>query len=119
MIDTLYIHQLEENADVTFCVDSKALYNICFHTLKLQILIYGNLDHFVSLTMSGVISYFRFSGQLNADLRRLDVNILPFSVSNFFMPGFARLTAHNNLHYRALAVPELIVGWPRILNIRA
>ena len=50
----------------------------------------------------------RFSSQLNADLRKVSVNMFPFPRLNFFMPGFARLTACNSHQYRALTVPELI-----------
>ena len=49
----------------------------------------------------------RFPGQLNADLRKLAVNMVPFPRLHFFMPGFAPLTARGNLKYRAMTVPEL------------
>ena len=43
-----------ENTDETYCIDNEALYDICFRTLKLQTQTYGDLNHLVSLTMSGV-----------------------------------------------------------------
>ena len=49
----------------------------------------------------------RFPGQLNADLRKLAVNMVPFPRLHFFMPGFAPLTARGSQQYRALTVPEL------------
>ena len=57
--------------------------------------------------MSGVTTCLRFPGQLNADLRKLAVNMVPFPRLHFFMPGFAPLTARGNLKYRAMTVPEL------------
>lgn len=57
--------------------------------------------------MSGVTTCLRFPGQLNADLRKLAVNMVPFPRLHFFMPGFAPLTAKGSLQYRALTVPEL------------
>ncbi|XP_077687027.1 tubulin beta-3 chain isoform X4 [Eretmochelys imbricata] len=48
-----------------------------------------------------------FPGQLNADLRKLAVNMVPFPRLHFFMPGFAPLTARGSQQYRALTVPEL------------
>ncbi|KAF2354224.1 Tubulin/FtsZ 2-layer sandwich domain [Trinorchestia longiramus] len=104
---TLSIHQLVENTDETFCIDNEALYDICFRTLKLQNPTYGDLNHLVSLTMSGVTTCLRFPGQLNADLRKLAVNMVPFPRLHFFMPGFAPLTARGSQQYRALTVPEL------------
>uniref|UniRef100_A0A6J0UPE5 Tubulin beta chain n=1 Tax=Pogona vitticeps TaxID=103695 RepID=A0A6J0UPE5_9SAUR len=103
----LSIHQLIENTDETFCIDNEALYDICFRTLKLRSPTYGDLNHLVSLTMSGVTTSLRFPGQLNADLRKLAVNMVPFPRLHFFMPGFAPLTARGSQEYRALSVPEL------------
>merc|ERR1712130_784661 len=104
---TLSVHQLVENTDETFCIDNEALYDICFRTLKLMTPTYGDLNHLVSLTMSGVTTCLRFPGQLNADLRKLAVNMVPFPRLHFFMPGFAPLTSRGSQQYRALTVPEL------------
>lgn len=57
--------------------------------------------------MSGVTTCLRFPGQLNADLRKLAVNMVPFPRLHFFMPGFAPLTAKGSQQYRALTVAEL------------
>ncbi|KAI5636813.1 tubulin/FtsZ family, GTPase domain-containing protein [Phthorimaea operculella] len=105
---TLSVHQLVENTDMTFCIDNEALYNICFRTLRLASPSYGDLNHLISLTMSGVTTCLRFPGQLNADLRKLAVNMVPFPRLHFFMPGFAPLTAKNSFDYRAQSVPELM-----------
>ncbi|XP_074253159.1 tubulin beta chain-like [Saimiri boliviensis] len=104
---TLSVHQLIENADETFCIDNEALYNICSRTLKLTTPTYGDLNHLVSATMSGVTTCLRFPGQLNADLRKLAVNMVPFPRLHFFMPGFAPLTSRGSQQYRALTVAEL------------
>ena len=63
---TLSVHQLVENTDETFSIDNEALYDICFRTLKLATPTYGDLNHLVSLTMSGITTCLRFPGQLNA-----------------------------------------------------
>jgi len=104
---TLSVHQLVENTDETYCIDNEALYDICFRTLKLTTPTYGDLNHLVSATMSGVTTCLRFPGQLNADLRKLAVNMVPFPRLHFFMPGFAPLTSRGSQQYRALTVPEL------------
>jgi tubulin beta len=104
---TLSIHQLVENTDETFCFDNEALYDICFRTLKLTTPTYGDLNHLVSVTMSGVTTCLRFSGQLNADLRKLAVNMVPFPRLHFFMPSFAPLTSRGSQQYRAISVSEL------------
>ncbi|KAG7251681.1 hypothetical protein CRUP_009480 [Coryphaenoides rupestris] len=104
---TLSVHQLLENTDETFCIDNEALYDICFCALKLTTPTYGDLNHLVCMTMSGVTTSLRFPGQLNADLRKLAVNMVPFPRLHFFMPGFAPLTARGSQQYRSLTVPEL------------
>ncbi|XP_056647830.1 tubulin beta-4B chain-like [Diorhabda carinulata] len=104
---TLSVHQLIENTDETFCIDNEALYDIAMHTLKLPSPSYGDLNYLVSLTMSGVTTCLRFPGQLNADLRKLAVNMVPFPRLHFFVPGFAPLTPRNSIKYRALSVSEL------------
>ncbi|XP_068629210.1 tubulin beta chain-like [Battus philenor] len=104
---TLSLNQLIENTDQSFCIDNEALYDICFRTLKLSMPTYGDLNHLVSMMMSGVTTCLRFPGQLNADLRKLAVNMVPFPRLHFFTPGFAPLTSRGSEQYRACTVPEL------------
>ncbi|KAK0708308.1 tubulin beta chain [Rhypophila sp. PSN 637] len=104
---TLSVHQLVENSDETFCIDNEALYDICMRTLKLSNPSYGDLNHLVSAVMSGVTVSLRFPGQLNSDLRKLAVNMVPFPRLHFFMVGFAPLTSRGAHSFRAVSVPEL------------
>ena len=99
--------ELVENADEVMCIDNEALYDICFRTLKLTTPTYGDLNHLVSAGISGVTCCLRFPGQLNSDLRKLAVNLIPFPRLHFFMTGFAPLTSRGSQQYRALTVPEL------------
>ena len=133
---TLSVHQLVENADECMVLDNEALYDICFRTLKLSnptceyykpscfgmihvictltlflfllwFSLVGDLNHLISATMSGVTCCLRFPGQLNSDLRKLAVNLIPFPRLHFFMVGFAPLTSRGSQQYSALTVPEL------------
>jgi len=104
---TLSIHQLVENADEVMVIDNEALYDICFRTLKLTTPTYGDLNHLVSAAMSGITCGLRFPGQLNGDLRKLAVNLIPFPRLHFFMIGFSPLTARSSQTYRSVTVPEL------------
>ena len=81
---TLSMNQLIENAEMTFTIDNEALQNICNYSLKLANPTYADLNHLVSLTMSGITTCLRFPGQLNADLRKLAVNLIPFPRLHFF-----------------------------------
>ncbi|KAF7586084.1 Tubulin beta chain (Beta tubulin) [Aspergillus hancockii] len=104
---TLSVHQLVEHSDETFCIDNEALYDICHRTLKLSSPSYGDLNHLVSAVMSGITVSLRFPGQLNSDLRKLAVNMVPFPRLHFFMVGFAPLTSRGAYSFRAVSVPEL------------
>ncbi|BBG98294.1 tubulin beta 8 [Prunus dulcis] len=77
---------------------------VCFSALTICV---GDLNHLISATMSGVTCCLRFPGQLNSDLRKLAVNLIPFPRLHFFMVGFAPLTSRGSQQYRALTVPEL------------
>lgn len=105
---TLCIQMLIENSDQTHCIDNEALYNICFRNLKLANPTYTDLNRLISLTMSGITSCFRFPGQLNMDLRKLSVNMIPFPRLHFFIPGFAPLMSHYSRSYQKITVRELI-----------
>lgn len=104
---TLSVHQLVENSDETFCIDNEALYDICMKTLKLSQPSYSDLNHLVSSVMSGVTTSLRYPGQLNSDLRKLAVNLVPFPRLHFFMVGYAPLTSIGSKSFRSLTVPEL------------
>ncbi|XP_001606290.1 tubulin beta chain [Nasonia vitripennis] len=103
----LSIQQLVNLTDSTFCIDNQALYEICLRTLELPSPTYTDLNHLVSLTMSGVTTCLRFPGQLNADLRKLAVNMVPFPRLHFFLTGFAPLISRASKIYNGLSVSEL------------
>jgi len=104
---TLSVHQLVENADEVFCIDNEALYDICSRTLKLSTPNYGDLNQLVSAVMSGVTCSLRFPGQLNSDLRKLAVNLIPFPRLHFFLTGFAPLASRSGVGYQSMTVNEL------------
>nr|GEX58626.1 tubulin beta-2 chain [Tanacetum cinerariifolium] len=58
-------------------------------------------------TVSGVTCCLRFPGQLNFDLRKLAVNLVPFSRLHFFMVGFAPLTSRGKLAVNLVPFPRL------------
>jgi len=116
---TLSVHQLIENADEVMCIDNEALYDICFRTLKLNNPNYSELNGLVSHVMSGITCSLRFPGQLNADLRKLAVNLIPFPRLHFFLVGFAPLTSLSSKDYLNLSVLELTQQMFNPLNMMA
>ncbi|KAJ7049124.1 tubulin beta chain [Mycena amicta] len=108
----LSVHQLVENSDETLCIDNEALYNICFRTLKLSTPTYGDLNNLVSVAMSGIMTCLCFPGQLNSDLRKLAVNMVPFPRLHFFM------TAHRPRQrpVTCFAMKEIEEQMPNVQN---
>lgn len=105
---TLSFHQLVENADLSFCLDNEALYDICQRTLRTKDPQYTDLNSIISYAMSGCSTTLRFPGQLNSDLRKLGVNMVPFPRLHFFTCGFTPLVSPGNRAYHNLTVSELV-----------
>ena len=58
--------------------------------------------------MSGVTCCLRFPGQLNADLRKLAVNLIPFPRLHFFMVGAS--------HSHIAGCPPVARRWDAVLG---
>jgi len=83
----LSTHQLLENSDETFIVDNEALMNIQHNLLKKgkKISNFKSMNALVAKVASGVSCPLRFEGSINADLRKLGTNLVPFPRLHFFM----------------------------------
>ncbi|KAJ1999005.1 hypothetical protein GGI04_004761, partial [Coemansia thaxteri] len=103
----LSIHHLIENSDMTFCLDNEALTRICVESLKIKSPVHRDLNSLVAKVMSGVTTSLRFPGQLNADMRKLAVNMVPFPRLHFLLSGLAPLTGMESMSYRQITVPDL------------
>ncbi|XP_069845850.1 tubulin beta-1 chain [Dipodomys merriami] len=102
----LSLRPLMAAADACFCLDNEALHGLCRRALRLAAPRYGDLNGLVSRAMSGVTTSLRFPGQLNADLRKLAVNMVPFPRLHFFAPAVVPLAAPGP-QQPALSVAEL------------
>lgn len=103
----LAINCLLEKADEVMVIDNEALYQICHNTLKNKNPTFRDLNHLVSAAMSGTTCCLRFPGQVNSDLRKLGVNLIPFPRLHFFQIGYAPLQAPDSTMYRKASVAEL------------
>ena len=57
--------------------------------------------------MGGLTTCLRFPGQLNSDLRKLVVNMVPFPRLHFFIPGLAPLVSEGNESFGKYDVAEI------------
>jgi tubulin beta len=103
----LSIHPLVEVADGVFCADNYSLGAICFKTLGLTKPTHSNFNHLFSMFMAGTTCSIRFPGKLNADLRKVLTNIVPFWRLHYFVCSFAPLIARDAKPFRLITVAEL------------
>merc|ERR1711964_36611 len=103
----LATHQLLENADQVFVIDNEALYSISVNLLKEDHPTYSFLNYLISQVQMGCTCSIRFSGQLNGDLRKLGVNLIPFPRLHFFNTAQAPLLSSKNTGYTKLFIQEL------------
>jgi len=106
----LSIHQLVDNADMTFCIDNEALYDICTRTLKVPSPEFSDLNLVIARVMCGVSTSLRFPGQLNGDLRKLGMNLIPFPRLHFLMPSYAPMSASADSAFQKNSVQEITAG---------
>ncbi|XP_002133947.1 probable tubulin beta chain CG32396 [Drosophila pseudoobscura] len=99
---------LVNNSHLTFCLDNEALFQICNRNLKIKMSGYEHINHIVALTMSGITTCLRFPGQLNAGLRKIYVNMVPFPRLHFLIPGFAPLVTCTQQQFSKGTVAELV-----------
>lgn len=103
----LAANQLIESSDITTCLDNEALFKICTSELKLSTPGHKDLNALIARVMAGFTSTLRFPGQLNSDLRKLAVNMVPFPRLHFFTAGYAPLIATASKGYSGVRVADL------------
>ena len=102
------MNYLIENCDENMMIGNEALFKICGKRFKIEKPTYGDLNFIIANAMSGVTSSLRFPGQLNSDLRKLAMNLVPFPRLNFLTIGLCPLFSRKNRDYSILGIPELI-----------
>ncbi|KAK6218800.1 hypothetical protein LQW54_002726 [Pestalotiopsis sp. IQ-011] len=91
----LSIHHLTEHSNQTFCFDNGKLHDICTEHLNIDQPTYDHLNSLISPAMSGLTTSLRFPGQLNSDLRKMNMNLIPSPRLHFLTVGHAPLNATN------------------------
>ncbi|CAF1038581.1 unnamed protein product [Adineta ricciae] len=100
----LTMNHLIENTDETFCFDNVALFEILRRTLRFPSANYTDINQILAQVMIGVTACFRFPGQLNMDLRKLAVNMIPFPALHFLMTSLSPIqtNSYQNLTEQSL-----------------
>lgn len=103
----LSTHQLLENSDETFLIDNEALYDIANNVLAKSEPSYSELNDLIAQATCGITASLRFPGQLNGDLRKLGVNLVPFPRLHFFLVSQAPLSSKASSIRMNLNVKEI------------
>lgn len=103
----LCFQDLLEYTDQVFVFDNQALSEVCGKALELDMPKMNDLNEVVARCMAGITACLRFSGPLNADLRKLQTNLVPFKNAHFLINGLAPLTADHAKRYRKQSVLDL------------
>jgi len=97
---SLAMEDLLDHCDQCFFYDNTALTDICMRSQGISSPSMKNLNNVVALCMSGLTSCLRFKGPLNADLRKLHMNLVPFPKTHFLITSFAPLHSKTAGEYR-------------------
>ncbi|KAG8949793.1 Tubulin beta-2 chain [Tulasnella sp. 424] len=102
----LTLHQLIETSDLSICIDNEALYGLSAR-LGGKTTEFSQLNSIVAQVMAGVSTTLRFPGQLNGDLRKIGMNLVPFPRLHFLAPSYSPFVAPGRQAYQNLSIPEL------------
>ncbi|CAE7620544.1 unnamed protein product [Symbiodinium pilosum] len=103
----LCFQDLLEYTDQVFLFDNKALSEICQKALEQDMPKMADLNDVIVRCMSGITSCLRYTGPLNADLRKLQTNLVPFKNAHFLINGLAPLNSKAAEKYRKASVLDL------------
>ncbi|EAR83596.2 tubulin/FtsZ family, GTPase domain protein (macronuclear) [Tetrahymena thermophila SB210] len=95
----LSINQLIDQVDECMAIDNEALYEACVRLLKMMSPTYNTINTLISSVMSCITCTMRFPSQINSDLRKFGVNLVPFPRLHFLMTSLAPLLSIRNMQY--------------------
>ena len=99
---------LIENTDETFCFDNMVLFDLLHQAQRVSAGHFADVNHLLAEVMLGVTACFRFPGQLNTDLRKLAVNMIPFPTLHFLLASFSPLRSRPSNKYQNLTEHHLV-----------
>jgi len=103
----LSTHSLLEHADVTFCLDNEALYDVCQKKLDIERPTYSNLNRLIAQVVSSLTASLRFDGSLNVDPTEFQTNLVPYPRIHFMLTSYAPLISAEKAYHEALSVAEI------------
>ncbi|CAG7836872.1 unnamed protein product [Allacma fusca] len=102
-----------DKADFNICVDNEALYDICNYKLRFPNPTFSDLNHLISVAMSGVTAAFRFPGTTSHTLRSIATTLVPYPKLHYLIPGYAPLTSRDEQPYSNVSIKSLL---PELLS---
>ncbi len=103
----LAMHDVLEHTDVCVMFDNEALYNICGDSLGILAPSFREINPIIARTVSDITSAGRFSGNINADLKEIVTNLVPYPRIHFCYAACAPLTGWADKFSRVFSVPDI------------
>jgi hypothetical protein len=103
----LSTHALLEHKDCTFCLDDKALCDVCQRNLDIETPTHTNLNRFIAQVISSLTASLRFDGALNVDVTKFQTNLVPCPRIHFMLTSCALVISAETSFHKSLSVAEI------------
>ena len=104
---TFTFHNMIENTDCTFLFDNEALYKIGRQNPRGAGSAFASLNELIANSISSTTCSFRFPSLTNTDLRKMNVNLVPFPRLHFYTMCYAPIISTYSPLYHPLPTAEL------------
>ena len=103
----LSTHALLEHTDCTFCLDNKALYDVCRRNLDIERPTYTNLNRLIAQVISSLTASLRFDGALNVEVTEFQTNLVPYPRIHFMLTSYAPVISSEKAFHESSSVDEI------------
>ncbi len=104
----LSLNQLIQTAEQVFYFDNEALYDHCINYQRHSTPSYDDFNYIIKSCMSGATCSLRFPELLNSDLRKISLNLIPYSHLKFLNITYAPSISPGTTHCHHYTANELI-----------
>lgn len=103
----LSFHSFIEHTDISLLFDNEALYQLCEYNLGIRDPSYCNINKLMAQAISSMTSAFRFKGSLNADMKELCTNLVPYPRIHFVRSAYAPMFPEFKRFHSISSVSEI------------
>jgi len=98
---------LIEHADLVFCFDNQAMFNVARNHMHINAPTFTNVNRMIAHVFSSITCSLRFEGALNADLREMKTNLVPFPRLHFVTVSHAPFVGQHQSTKERMSVQDI------------